>query len=155
MPPFDKVFTELARTEVGVIYAHDDPRLPDGAYIYREFFCATCDCKRVELRVYRPTETRPLATIQFVLKLRPHGHLDRPRPALDPKQPKDALAPALLRALEALLDWDPGYVEQIARHYALWRRVVEDPAHPRFAALEAAKREGSPGEPAGPRNGLQ
>ena len=155
MLPFDKVFTKLARTEVGVIYAHDAPRLPDGVYIYREFFCDACDCRRVELRACTPNDARPLATIQLALRLRPHGHLDRPRATLDSHQPQAALAPALLQLLEALFDWDPGYVTQRAQHYALWRSVVENPDHPGYEALQAAARDASPDKPAGPLSGMQ
>lgn len=155
MLPFDKVFTAIARDEVGVVYAHDDPRLPDGAYIYREFFCGHCDCRRIELRVYAPGAVHPMAVLGFTLETRRHAPLESPRLLPDPHQPQNALGRKLLGLLEKLIECDPGYVDQLAQHYAEWRRVVEDPAHSQHALLIAALLEPDHGVPAWPRSGMQ
>ncbi len=157
MTPFDKVFSELARREVGVIYAHEDPRLPDGTYVFREFFCGapTCECNSIGLRVEWLESSECLAHLVYKVERRSFRQKAMRRVFLDPAQPQGPLADTLRVLFERMLDWDPEYATQLASHHALWRHVAEEPLHPMHERLREAVREGSAGSSARPCCGVQ
>lgn len=153
MLPFDRVFTQLARQEVGVIYALQDARLPDGTYKFHEYFCGApcCKCRRVSLRVRLIETGRLLASLTFELEPPEELRKGGARVSLDQDQPQSELADRLAFLFERMIEWDdPGYADQLARHYDLWRQVVEDPLHPSHERLREALREESPGSSRSP-----
>lgn len=142
MLPFDKIFIEIARCEVGVIYAHEDARLPDGTYIFREFFSESAhEPQRIELRVYQPQETPCLATFSYHPDATDALLKSGPRVTLTAGHPQSGLAQILLFWLEHMLEWDPDYATQLAQHHALWRQLIDDPVHPHRGRFNEALKE--------------
>ena len=139
MMPFDMLFTELASREVGIVYAHQDHRLPDGTYLFREFYCIDtgCDCRRVDLRVFNVETSEQVASLQYVLASAGEAPPSEGRIALDFLNPQTPLSQTLLWVFGQLLEWDPEYATQLAQHHALWRQVVDDPSHPEQEILRA------------------
>jgi hypothetical protein len=47
---------------------------------------------------------------------------------LDPLNPQSALSPAILDLTEEMIANDRDYRGRLVRHYAMWKRIVEDAA---------------------------
>jgi hypothetical protein len=124
---------------VGVIYAHEDSRLPDGTYVFREFFSGEArDGRRaVQIRVHEQGTAQILASFTYEL------HSGQATLMLD--QPHGELAETLLCLFQHMLEWDPGYGEQLAAHFELWRSVMKDSSHPRHKRFLAARKEKAAG----------
>lgn len=132
MLPFDVAFPELAAAEVRTILVQEEDNLPVGTYLFRELYCAEprCDCRRVMLNVYLAEEKRQVATVSHGFEP-PDGQFDDEKQTfLDPLNVQSELADAVLETFEAMIKFDPAYVQRLIRHYELWKSVVDDETHP-------------------------
>jgi hypothetical protein len=113
--------------------------LPPGDYSFLEMFCdeKDCDCRRVLLMVVCSHKDGVQAVINwgwekkgFYAKWMKGGNpslvKDRKGPSLNFGSPQSDLAPAILELLEALLLQDKAYRERIKRHYAIFRKNIND-----------------------------
>jgi hypothetical protein len=142
MLPFDTVFPELARDETRSWHILHQPGLPSGTYVLREFYCDEpgCDCRRVLLQVHWAEQRRVVATMSYAF--------EPPRPPfekegqlfLDPLNPQSQYSDALMDMFRKMVREDVAYRERLIRHYALWKRVVEDSSHPRHETLKSVAR---------------
>lgn len=133
------VFPEKAQTELrtatitGGRRCHDD--IPDGQYLFTEYYCPdlTCDCQRLLVKVLRVTsaDTRPedVATISYTWNEQADSiwsklTADMPNPFLDPLNRQAKYAEALLDFWREMTACDPVYVERLKRHYHELRGAV-------------------------------
>ena len=130
--PFHALFDQLAKDETRVLHIPEGDALPKGAYLFMEAYCSEpeCDCRRVLLQVIHAESNRQVATINYGFEPAKPPFADEPQVSLDPLNPQSAHSDRLKVAFETLLLPDAGYVARLHRHYAMWKRVVDDPAHP-------------------------
>jgi hypothetical protein len=150
MMPFDTVFPNLAKNEVRVIHALDHDQIPNGSYLFREFFCndPQCDCRRVLLHVCKIENKRVVATINYGFEPAEPPFDDEPQAFLDPLNPQTDVCYALLDLFEEMIAADRPYHDRLVRHYEMWKRVVDDPAHPDHAKVRSAGHDDPSFEPA-------
>lgn len=131
MLPFDLLFPQLA-SEYRMLQTRGDPLLPEGRFIFRELYCTDrgCDCRRVLLRISWVERQQVVATINYGFEASEAPFEDEPRIMLDPLNVQSDLSDALQERFESLLRDDPSYHDELVRHYAMWKAVVEDPSHP-------------------------
>ena len=137
MMSFGTVFPDLAKNEVRVIHALDHDELPQGAYLFREFFCnePRCDCRRVLLQVYWVEGKRVAATINYAFEPPKPPFGDDLQMFLDPLNPQSDVSDVLFDMFEHMIGADRDYHDRLVRHYEMWKRVVDDPAHPDHAKV--------------------
>jgi len=137
MEQFHERCAEVASRERRSIIIRNHDRLPDGQYGFFESYCneAGCDCRRVFLTVLSPDHEGILATINYGWESRafyrrwtsgPQDEEDLDEltgPVLAPMNPQSNLAPALLELFEEKVK-DPEYMERLARHYRMFKEVV-------------------------------
>jgi len=153
MMSFDTVFPDLAEREVRVIYAVDHPPLPKGAYLFREFFCEEPrgDRRRVHLQVYWVEGGRVAATINYAFERPKAPFDDEPQVCLDPINRQSDVAEILVDMFVRMIATDRAYRDRLVRHYEMWKRVVDDPAHPDHAKVRTEAHDDPSFRPAVPR----
>ena len=157
MMPYDFLHPEQANDEAQVLHVHGSPLFEDGSYFLREYYCNVrgCDCRRAVIKVMWQERREVVATIGCFL---PAAELPEgaDRFSLDPDNEQTPASPVWLEALRQLVESDPGYLEQLERHYASFKEAVEDPAHPdhqRIARGSFADGPRTPVRRAGPKVG--
>ena len=142
---------DLARDEVLSLHVTEpDLPLPPGTYHFREFYCEQqgCDCQRVIFDVVSGETGQSLARIQygwedvkFYIQWM-HGDAKAGRDvaglSLDPISEQSPLAPALETALREHLTAHPEVVDRIRKHYAEFKRRVEEDPNARAVDLPPA-----------------
>lgn len=154
MMPFDTVFPHIAENETRVFHVHDHDDLPRGAYLLREFYCnePACDCRRVLLQVYWVEGKRVAATINYAFEPSKPPFDDEPQISLDPLNPQSDVAEVLFDIFEEVITADRAYHERLVRHYEMWKRVVDDPAHPDHGTVRSEAHDDPSFRPAFPRS---
>lgn len=129
MMAFDHLFREVARREYLAVTAMEVTGKP-ATLLFREFYCAAprCDCRRVVLMVDQVEGRRIAASINYAFEKPRRG--DEPQMYLDPLNPQSEMAEAVLALYAQVLADHPEHRERLERHYAMWKRVVDDPSHP-------------------------
>jgi hypothetical protein len=154
--PFYELFREVADHETRTVTRWGDPVLPDATYGFLELFCDEpgCDCRRayiwvISREVNLPTG-QPLATISYGWETRefytewasfPLSEADFHElqgPALVSVAPQSEFATRLLSIFESLLE-DEEYAERIARHYRMFRNVIDKGAKASLARPSTAR----------------
>lgn len=153
MMPFDTIFPDIAENEIRFIRVRERDNLPQGDYLFREFYCnePACDCRRVLLQVYWVKGKRVVATINY--------SFEPPRPPLDdelqifldPLNPQTELADVLFDMFVEMIENDRAYHKRLVRHYTMWKRVVDDPTHPNHGAIRSEAHDDPTFLPAFPR----
>jgi len=125
------VFPDKARTELRTASFEngnaDDP-LPDGTFIFTEYFCTdpNCDCQRVLVKVFRARsqDARPDEVATFSYSWDPRSddvwelvNSDMPNPFLDPFHRQVSYASELLDFWSTMIERDSVYASRIQRHY--------------------------------------
>jgi len=137
MELFQERCPEVANRERRSIIVRGDDRLPDGHYGFFESYCneAGCDCRRVFLTVLSTDHEGVLATITYgwesrafyrrwMGRLHDEEDVDELKgPVLAPMTLQSDLAPALLELFEEKI-MDPEYEERLARHYRMFKEIV-------------------------------
>ena len=132
------VFPDKTETELRIATFADgnpDDLLPDGTFIFTEYFCTdpNCDCQRVLVKVFyaRSPDARPdeVATISYGWNPRSDGFWklvdsELPNPFLDPFHRQAPFASELLEFWHAMIERDSAYAARIQRHYAEIRAEV-------------------------------
>jgi hypothetical protein len=130
MAPFHWRFGELALREMRLIEVRGSKDLPDGEYTLVESYCSEpgCDCRRVLLQIFTRDNSQPLAFVsygwaprEFYAQRCGGDDFDYCGPYLEPMAGQSAQAQALLELVRVALS-DPDYVEQLKRHYAMFRQ---------------------------------
>jgi len=143
----------VAKNEARVIHAPDHKRLPRGAYVFREFYCnePNCDCRRVLLQVYWVEGKRVVASINYAFEPAKPPFDDEPQMFLDPINPQSDASGALFGMFEEMIASDHAYRDRLLRHYEMWKRVVDDAAHPDHAKVRSEEHDDPAFRPAFPR----
>jgi hypothetical protein len=154
MMPFDTIFPDIAENEVRVIHAFDHDELPHGDYLFREFYCnePACDCRRVLLQVYWVEGKRVAATINYAFEPSKPPFDDEPQVSLDPLNPQSDVSEVLFDMFEEMIATDRAYLDRLVRHYEMWKRVVDDPAHPDHGKVRSEAHDDPSFRPAFPRS---
>ncbi len=150
MMPFDHVFMDVAQRESGSIETID--RAGERAtYLFREFYCTEpgCDCRRVILHVLWVEGRRVAASISYAFER--SKRRDEPQISLDPLNPQSERSRKLLAVFTDMIGKDREYRERLIRHYEMWKRVVDDPAHPEHAKVRGEAHDDPTFQPAFPR----
>lgn len=137
--PFHERFPEIAWKETRSFRTFRNPDLPDDEYGLVEAYCnePSCDCRRVLFNVLSRKREELVAVIAYGWESTDYyvdwlGHDDPlviqelKGPALNTASRQSELAPALLRAVEQVLQ-DSEYVERLKRHYRIFKADVDDP----------------------------
>ncbi len=124
-----KTKTELRTATFSDEEVESESQIPNGTYLFGEFFCTDlkCHCQRVLVKVHRMTspDARPeeVATISYTWNKKGADRTwtavnhDMPNPFLDPFHPRTSYAPELLEFWNDMIQRDPLYQERIKRHY--------------------------------------
>ncbi|MCK5155347.1 MAG: hypothetical protein KAQ69_02870 [Spirochaetales bacterium] len=138
---FHDRFPDVAERETRTVTVIDSSayNLPSAQYAFLEMFCDEpgCDCRRVFLSVVSPLKKDILAVIawgweerEFYIKWIGDDNLytinDLIGPTLNSASPQSNLAPALLNLFRKLLIQDTIFVERVKRHYAMFRREIDN-----------------------------
>jgi hypothetical protein len=139
MMPFDVLFPDLASEETRVIRNVGRTDLPEGSYLFREFYCnePKCDCWRALLHVHWVERKRVVATLNYAIEPEPPPFEDDPRVFIDPINPQSEYSDVLLRIFEQMIESDAEYHERLVRHYTMWKEIVDDPEHPDHAKVRS------------------
>jgi hypothetical protein len=152
MLPFDLLFEEVARKESRAVTLTDPRGRAVGTFLFREHYCndVGCDCGIVLIHAVW-AERRQVAG-SFSYSFEPFR--DEPQLELDPLNPQSDLSGTLLSWFERALAEDAAYRPALLRHYAMWRRVVDDPSHPDHRKL-GGRVHGKPSTRQGGRGGAK
>ncbi len=130
MMPFDLLFLSVAEEETRSIRVPDESgaKVPAGHYLFRELYCTEprCDCRRVLLQIMDVDRRRAAATINYAFE----PCSDYPQITLDPLNPQSEASAGLLKLFEQMIAVDAVYRARLIKHYAMWKDVVDDAAHP-------------------------
>ena len=128
MLPFDLVFMDVARKESRAVTLVDPRGRHQGSFLFREHFCteAECDCGILLIQAVWAERGDVMATFCYSFKPFP----GEPELELEPMSLQSDLSERLLATFARILAEDAGYRPSLLRHYGMWRRVVDDPAHP-------------------------
>ncbi|MBN1205374.1 MAG: SEC-C domain-containing protein [Myxococcaceae bacterium] len=153
MRPFDVLYPELARSEARALHVFNYAGVQSGTYAFRELYCDAprCDCRRVLLQLYHVQSRQLVATINYAFEPAKPPFEDEPQIMLDPLNPQGDEAFALLELFEEMIASDRDYHDRLVRHYALWKRVVDDPSHPDHAKVRTEAHDDPSFHPAFPR----
>lgn len=135
------VFPEKRTTELRTVTFSDEPAdalLPNGLFIFTEYFCTNleCDCQRVIVKVYfvRSLSAPPdeVATISYswnpssdAMGKTPTAGL--PNPFLDPLHYQAPCAPELTDFWSEMIKRDKAYASRLERHYHEIRAAIGQP----------------------------
>ncbi len=149
MMAFDLLFLEVAKRESRAIHMVDRAGRQQ-TFLFREHYCTEtgCDCRRVVLQVEWIEGKRVAATINYAFE--PSRRRDEPKMFLDPLNPQSAASDDLLVVFSEMLEKDREYRERLVRHYAMWKQVVDDPAHPDHRKVRGAAHDDPTFRPAFP-----
>jgi hypothetical protein len=152
MMAFEIAFPTLAKNEMRALRSFDHKDLPQGSYLFHEFYCnePRCDCRRVILQVYWVEGKRIAASINYGFEPSEPPFDDEPQISLDPLNPQSESADVILQMFEEMISSDPTYRNLLIRHYELWKRVVDDPAHPKHAKVRSKEHDDPSFKPAFP-----
>jgi hypothetical protein len=116
-----------------------DPRsLPDGTYLFTEYYCTDldCHCERVLVKVLlaesEGARLEEVATIGYSWNPNRDAawaevNFGIPNPFLDPLNRQADYAPELLEFWTSMIERDKAYVARLRRHYAEIRAEVGQP----------------------------
>lgn len=141
MQPFDTVFAELAARESRAWIVKDQRSLPPGTYVLRELYCTEldCDCRRVLVQVTHAESRTLAATINYAFEPPSDPRFSDERQCeLDRINPQGPHARELMAMFLETVTTDRAYYERLVRHYAMWKRVVDDEAHPSHGKVRGA-----------------
>jgi hypothetical protein len=152
--PFDTLFPEVARRELRAVQIVEHAKLPPGVYGFQENYCndRDCDCRRVLLQVHWMEGRLEAATINYAFEPAKPPFDDEPQIFLDLLNPQSAHADDLLDLFKEMLESDPGYHQQLVRHYEMWKAVVDDPRHPDHAKVRGETHDDPDFSPAFPKS---
>ena len=153
MMPFDNVFPDIARNEARAILAPEADALPRGTYLFRELYCnePNCDCRRVLLHVHWVEGKRIAATINYAFEPSKPPFDDEPQTFLDPMNPQSDSSEVLFDMFQEMIESDRAYHDRLVHHYEMWKRVVDDPAHPDHMKVRSEEHDNASFRPAFPR----
>ena len=154
MMAFDHLFMDVARRE-GLAVTMTDASGRSATVLFREFYChePRCDCRRVVLLAHWVEGRRIAASINFAF--------DRPsrrgesQMFLDPMNPQSEIADEVFSVFGQVLADNPLCRERFERHYAMWKRVVDDPSHPDHARVRTPEHGDPSFKPAFARRGAR
>ena len=129
---FHSIFPDKAKAECRTIEPVRHRTLPHHTFLLVEFYCAEprCDCRRVLLNVMDTDAGKQVATISYGFDPPKPPVEDEEQAFLDPLNPQSELSTGLLRIFQEMIEADPAYRRRLIRHYSMWKRVIDDPAHP-------------------------
>ena len=138
---FHLLFPKEAANECRTVTTLDRAGQPERTFVFMEAYCADpgCDCRRVILNVVDAASRAHVATINYAFDPPKPPFDDEPQLFLDPLNPQSALSPAILDLTEEMIANDRDYRDRLVRHYAMWKRIVEDASHPAQAKLQAVR----------------
>jgi hypothetical protein len=96
-------------------------------------------------------DERVVATINYAFEPSKPPFDDEPQVFLDPINPQSDKSEVLVGVFEKLITSDRGYHDRLVRHYALWKSVVDDPAHPDHRKVRSREHGNPAFRPAFPR----
>ncbi len=152
MVAFHALFPEEAENEVRTVTPSGDGSLPPRTFLFVEAYCVEkdCDCRRVMINVVDAEQREQVATINHGFEPPGAGAAVQEQTFLDPLNPQSEVSDAFLGLFEYMIGADAAYRDRLVRHYAMWKRIVDDPSHPAQAKLRDA-RPGFGILPGGPR----
>ena len=137
--PFYEKFPKLAEEETRSLIFFDDPELPDDEYAFIESYCNEpgCDCRRVFFNVFAARQNKIIAVIAYGWESTrfyarwfgandPKLIKEMQGPILNLASPQSRLAPVLLQKEKDILLKDKNYVNRLKRHYAMFRKAIDD-----------------------------
>ena len=153
MMPFHVLFPEEARTECRTVTPINQVGLPNRTFLFMELYCVEprCDCRRVIFHVFDAEARQHVASINHAFEPPEPPFEDEGQTFLDPINPQSNLSDALLGLFEEVLAHDAEYLARLERHYAMWKRVVDDPSHPDHAKVRSEYHDDPDFKPAFPR----
>lgn len=138
---FHEYFPGIAKKETRSFTTLEDSDLPIDSYSLIESYCDEpgCDCRRVFFSVFSKKSNKMLAVIAYGWENEgfyskwfgynnPQAIKDLKGPALNLASPQSELAPAILKAVEAVLK-DNSYIKRIKSHYELFKDFIENSAN--------------------------
>lgn len=133
MLPFDLVFMDVARKESRTLTLCDERGRHFGTFLFREHYCVEpdCDCGILLVHAVWAERRQVAASFSYIFEPRP----GEPQLEPEPLSPQGELSATLLGMFEQCLAKDPAYRPALLRHYAMWKRVVDDPSHPLHGKL--------------------
>ena len=110
----------------------NDDSLPSHTFVLSEAYCVqpNCDCRRVMLNVLDTETDTHVATISYGFEPPEPPYDVEEQAFLDTLNPQSKLSKALLAMFTDMIEKDRSYHDRLVRHYEMWKRVVDDPAHP-------------------------
>jgi len=150
MKAFDSVFPEVATRERRAIQIVDRRERPTGTWLFREFYCDQphCDCRRVVIMVEHVETQQIVASINYAFER--STRRDKPQTSLDPMNPQSELSSEILALFTDMIARDHAYRRLLMNHYAMWKRAVDDPAHPGHANARGNAQDDRTSRPAIP-----
>jgi hypothetical protein len=132
MVNFGALFPEVEVREIRSVTPVADSVLPQRSFAFVELYCRepACDCRRVMINVMDVDRNRHVATINHGFEPPEPRFADEGQTFLDPLNPQTRWSAAFLGLFVEMLEYDPEYGQRLERHYAMWKHVVNDPAHP-------------------------
>jgi hypothetical protein len=132
MLTFHTLFPDEADTGYGTVIPVSRAGLPKRPFCFVESYCVEpeCDCRRVMLSVIDSETDEQVATINYGFEPPEPPFDDEPQWFLDPLNPQSKLSDSFLDLFEYMIEHDRSYHDRLVRHYEMWKRVVDDPAHP-------------------------
>lgn len=151
MLPFDLLFKDVARKESRAVTLTRHDR-PVGSFLFREFYCndSGCDCGIVLIHAVWAERKQVAASFSYSFE----PYRGEPQFELDPLNPQSDLSAPLFGMFQRTLAQDAAYRPALLRHYAMWRRVVDDPSHPDHGKLGGLV-HGKPSTERGGRGGVK
>jgi hypothetical protein len=146
---FHTIFPDVASKECRTVTPFNDGNLPGRTFLFMEAYCPDrgCDCRRVMINVVDADRREQVATINHGFEPPKPPFEDEGQTFLDPLNPQRDYSPRFLEIFRDMIERDQEYATRLQRHYQMFKRVVEDPAHPAQAVLRSAR-------PAAPGDGI-
>jgi len=140
MLAFHALFPEEAEKEYRSVHPMNDDSLPSHTFVLSEAYCVEpdCDCRRVMLNVLDTDTDTHVATINYGFEPPEPPQDDEDQAFLEPLNPQSRLSKALLARFTDMIEKDRSYHDRLVRHYEMWKRVVDDPAHPAQKKIRSA-----------------
>ncbi len=128
MEPFHTLFPEIGGREYRRVIVPPGRPLPAGEYGFVEAYCTEegCNCHNVLLNVESHRPPHREATINFGIDPVEFARAGIPRAFLDRENPQGREAEKFLRLFEEVLLTDEQYVERLARHRAMVKKLVDE-----------------------------
>jgi len=137
MVSFNALFPDVEAREIRSVTPIGDPNLPERPFVFSELYCRElgCDCRRVMINVVDVERRQHVATINHGFEPPESRLADERQTFLDPLNRQTRWSRAFLDLFVRMIAHDADYRERLERHYGMWKRVVNDPAHPGQAHL--------------------